>query len=163
MFVLKGALGLIDEGEADWKIICINVNDPLAEKLNDINDVDTVMPGFLDATRDWFKVYKMPTGKPANNFAKDGKFYDRKFALEIVNHDFECWKNFIEGCYNAEPEKMKGIKMENTTLDVNTALKMTKEQVEAELAESTKPFIAEPAANDKVTIDTVHYIQRANL
>lgn len=53
--------------------------------------------------------------------------------------------------------------MENTQLDVNPALKMTKEQVQAEIAESAKPFIPEPAAKDKVTIDTVHYIQRANL
>ena len=42
-----GALGLIDEGEADWKIICIDVNDPLADKLNDINDVETHFPGLL--------------------------------------------------------------------------------------------------------------------
>ena len=29
-----GVLGLIDEGESDWKIIAIDVTDPLAEKLN---------------------------------------------------------------------------------------------------------------------------------
>jgi inorganic pyrophosphatase len=35
------------KGETDWKVIAIDVNDPLAENLNDINDVDKVMPGFL--------------------------------------------------------------------------------------------------------------------
>jgi inorganic pyrophosphatase len=29
-----GALCLIDQGEADWKVVAINVNDPLAERLN---------------------------------------------------------------------------------------------------------------------------------
>lgn len=152
-----GALGLIDEGEADWKIICINVNDALAENLNDINDVETVMPGLLDATRDWFKIYKIPTGKPANNFAADGKFYDRAFALDIINHDFKCWENLARGGYDAEPEKKKGIRMENTTL----ADKMSNENVRV-IVEEAKPFVPVPAANDKQTIDTVHYINRAN-
>ena len=56
-----GTLGLIDEGEADWKIIVIDVNDPIADKLNDIGDVEAHLPGLLEATRDWFKIYKIPT------------------------------------------------------------------------------------------------------
>ena len=35
------------QGETDWKPIAIDVNDPLAENLNDIHDVDKIMPGFL--------------------------------------------------------------------------------------------------------------------
>lgn len=27
-------MALIDEGETDWKVIAIDINDPLAEKLN---------------------------------------------------------------------------------------------------------------------------------
>ena len=42
-----GVFAMIDEGETDWKVICIDVTDPLAENLNDIHDVDKVMPGFL--------------------------------------------------------------------------------------------------------------------
>jgi inorganic pyrophosphatase len=29
-----GTMAMIDEGETDWKIIAIDVNDPLAPKLN---------------------------------------------------------------------------------------------------------------------------------
>ena len=29
-----GTFALIDEGETDWKVICIDVNDPLAAKMN---------------------------------------------------------------------------------------------------------------------------------
>jgi Inorganic pyrophosphatase len=29
-----GIIALIDEGETDWKVIAINIHDPLAEKLN---------------------------------------------------------------------------------------------------------------------------------
>ena len=42
-----GVFAMIDEGETDWKVIAIDVTDPLAENLNDIHDVDKIMPGFL--------------------------------------------------------------------------------------------------------------------
>uniref|UniRef100_A0A8D2DX56 inorganic diphosphatase n=1 Tax=Sciurus vulgaris TaxID=55149 RepID=A0A8D2DX56_SCIVU len=34
-----GILAMIDEGETDWKVIAINVDDPDAANYNDINDV----------------------------------------------------------------------------------------------------------------------------
>jgi inorganic pyrophosphatase len=36
---------MIDDGELDWKIIAIDSKDPLASKLNDINDVEVNLPG----------------------------------------------------------------------------------------------------------------------
>ena len=35
------------QGETDWKVMAIVASDPLAENLNDINDVEKLMPGFL--------------------------------------------------------------------------------------------------------------------
>ena len=58
-----GTLAMIDEGETDWKMLAIDTRDPLAEKLNDIDDINTHMPGFLAATVEWFKIYKMPDGE----------------------------------------------------------------------------------------------------
>ena len=31
---ILGTVALIDEGETDWKIFCIDVNDPLAKDMN---------------------------------------------------------------------------------------------------------------------------------
>ena len=31
-----GVLAMIDDGETDWKVFCIDVNDPDSDKLNDI-------------------------------------------------------------------------------------------------------------------------------
>jgi len=73
-----GVMLLVDEGETDWKIIVIDVKDPLAEKVNDIHDVEKHMPGLLDATVEWFRFYKVPDGKPVNEVAFDGKFKDRR-------------------------------------------------------------------------------------
>ena len=35
-----GVYAMIDDGELDWKIIAISTSDPLAEKLNDVEDVE---------------------------------------------------------------------------------------------------------------------------
>ena len=50
-----GLLAMIDDGETDWKMMVIDVNDPQAADLNNLEDVERLMPGFLAATRDWFR------------------------------------------------------------------------------------------------------------
>ncbi|XP_009324246.1 PREDICTED: inorganic pyrophosphatase [Pygoscelis adeliae] len=90
-----GMLALIDEGETDWKIIAINVEDPEADNYNDINDVRRMKPGYLEATVDWFKRYKVPDGKPENQFAFNGEFKDKDFAVNIIKSTHEHWKALI--------------------------------------------------------------------
>merc|ERR1711879_436037 len=77
--------------------ICIDVEDPDADKLNDISDVEKVKPGFLDATREWFKIYKVPDGKPLNNFAFDGAYKDKAFAEKFIHETHGFWKAAIGG------------------------------------------------------------------
>jgi inorganic pyrophosphatase len=71
-------MALLDEGETDWKIIVIDVNDPLAPRLNDIEDVERHLPGLLRATNEWFRIYKIPDGKPENQFAFSGECKNKK-------------------------------------------------------------------------------------
>ncbi|KAG5439338.1 hypothetical protein PCK2_000836, partial [Pneumocystis canis] len=68
-----GAMALLDEGETDWKIIVIDVNDPLASKLSDVEDIERHLPGLIRATNEWFRIYKIPDGKPENSFAFSGE------------------------------------------------------------------------------------------
>ena len=35
-----GAYAMIDDGELDWKIVCIRADDPLADRINDIEDAE---------------------------------------------------------------------------------------------------------------------------
>jgi len=92
-----GMLAMIDEGETDWKLIAIARGDPLEDKLNDISDVEKYMPGFLDDTRRWFRVYKMPQDKPANTFGFGGEFQNKQFANRIIKETNESWKKLIGG------------------------------------------------------------------
>jgi len=57
---ILGTMALLDEGETDWKLIAIDVNDPLAPKLNDIEDVERHLPGLLRATNEFWRIYKAP-------------------------------------------------------------------------------------------------------
>jgi len=92
---ILGVIALLDEGETDWKLIAIDVNDPLAPQLNDIYDVDQYLPGLLAATFEWFRVYKIPAGKPVNSFGFNGEFKDRAFALNIIEETHQFWKKLI--------------------------------------------------------------------
>lgn len=90
-----GTLALIDEGETDWKVITINVNDPAAAQLNDIGDVDKVFPGLLKATVEWFKIYKIPDGKPENQFAFNGEAKNAAFALSTITEVHQFWTSLV--------------------------------------------------------------------
>ncbi|CCH45122.1 Inorganic pyrophosphatase [Wickerhamomyces ciferrii] len=92
-----GVMALLDEGETDWKVIVIDINDPLAPKLNDIEDVERHLPGLLRATNEWFRVYKIPDGKPENQFAFSGEAKNKKYAEEVIRETNEAWENLIQG------------------------------------------------------------------
>merc|ERR1719161_149158 len=89
-----GALAMIDEGELDWKVIAVAVDDPLAETMNDINDVpDAVISGI----REWFRWYKTPDGKPLNAFGFDEKALNKAEAVKIIDETHAAWKKLMAG------------------------------------------------------------------
>jgi len=88
-----GVLAMIDDGETDWKVICINVDDVMASKLNDIGDVEREMPGMVDVLREWLRNYKTVDGKPENTFGLDERALDREYALNVINETHGFWKS----------------------------------------------------------------------
>lgn len=55
-------------GMACPQVIGIDVDDPLAKDLNDIADVEKLLPGYVSGIREWFRWYKTPDDKPLNAF-----------------------------------------------------------------------------------------------
>ena len=92
-----GIMALLDEGETDWKVIVIDVRDPLASRMNDIEDVERQLPGLIRATNEWFRIYKIPDGKPENNFAFSGEAKNKKYATEIIHECHEAWRRLVMG------------------------------------------------------------------
>jgi len=92
-----GVMALLDEEETDWKIIVVDVNDPLAPKLNDVEDVERHLPGLLRATNEWFRIYKIPDGKPENQFAFSGECKNKKYAMDVIRECSEAWEKLVTG------------------------------------------------------------------
>ncbi|CAD7084379.1 unnamed protein product [Hermetia illucens] len=93
---ILGTLALIDEGETDWKILAIDVKDPLADQVNDIADIEKHFPGLLRATVEWFKIYKIPDGKPENQFAFNGEAKNAAFATNVVAETHKFWQGLVK-------------------------------------------------------------------
>lgn len=149
---LLGVLGLIDEGETDWKVLSIDVTDPLALRLNDVNDINTHMPGLLEATHDWFKIYKMPAGKPANQFAFDGDTKDRAFATAVVMHTHQHWKDLVEG------NKPNQFNLSCVNINIDSSPHQVSAVQANSYTDDLTPAGEESALPDDV--DKVHYVNR---
>lgn len=79
-----GALAVIDQGETDWKILAIDVRDPLADKIDGPADIDMWMPGLLDSMKYWFTVYKIPEGKGENGIGLRGMVKDPLYVHLLI-------------------------------------------------------------------------------
>jgi inorganic pyrophosphatase len=86
-----GVLGMIDDGETDWKVFVIRLDDPLAAKMSDIGDLERELPGAVSALREWLRVYKVPEGKPLNAFALGEKALDAAYARGVVAQTHAAW------------------------------------------------------------------------
>jgi len=109
-----GIMALLDEGETDWKVIVVDVQDPLASKLNDIEDVERHLPGLIRATNEWFRIYKIPDGKPENTFAFSGEAKNKKYATEIIHECHEAWRRLITGESPAGEKSIANITIKNS-------------------------------------------------
>jgi len=94
---ILGVLCMIDDGEADWKLVTIDANDKWAPFLNDIEDVEKLLPGQLEAIREWFRTYKIPDGKPPNVFGLDEKFMNKSYAMGVIKECNHAWRDLITG------------------------------------------------------------------
>jgi len=91
-----GTYAMIDEGETDWKVVGIDLEDPLANKLNDVDDIEKHLPGKLKEVFEFLRDYKIPDGKPPNHFAFEGALKDKKFALEVIEETHKEWKALVD-------------------------------------------------------------------
>lgn len=92
---ILGSLAMIDDGELDWKVIVVDVIDPLSQELFDIHHVFVKCPGLLETTRQWFRDYKLADGKPENEFAFNGKYRSQKETVQTLLECNRAWKRLV--------------------------------------------------------------------
>jgi inorganic pyrophosphatase len=90
-----GVIGLIDSGETDWKVVAISTEDPAAQFMEDIGDVNRIRPGILHALVEWLRKYKSLSGV-INLFAFDGVPQNRAYAESVIDLAHEHWAKLIE-------------------------------------------------------------------
>ena len=97
MVKVIGALGMVDGGELDWKIVVVDAADVLAAEVDDVAQLSAEHPltKRLEAVRDWFRDYKLPDGKPANEFSNGGKYYSKAEALKVVAGQHKLWTALV--------------------------------------------------------------------
>ncbi|RMX79328.1 hypothetical protein D0867_16491, partial [Hortaea werneckii] len=164
-----GTMALLDEGETDWKIIVIDVNDPLAPKLNDIEDVERHLPGLLRATNEWFRIYKIPDGKPENQFAFSGECKNRKYAMDVVRECAEAWEKLITGktpkgeisLYVLDLKMLDFVTFANLVYSANTSVPHSNDRTDAAKLNIPKGDNQPPAPIDP-SIDKWFYISGAS-
>ncbi|XP_045212677.2 uncharacterized protein LOC123563750 [Mercenaria mercenaria] len=152
---ILGVMCLVDEGETDWKILCIDVNDPLAPQLNDVEDIERVMPGFIKATREWFIIYKIPDGKPPNKFAFSGEAKNREFALKVIEETHVQWQKLV-GDGEAKRGSMKCL---NVSV-ASSPYKIEPEQTKAIIEQTAAVAPPDDLPED---VDKWHYIPASAL
>ena len=50
----------------------------------------------IQATVEWFRIYKMPTGKPPNKFAFQGQAKGKDFANGVVTEMHAQWQSLVD-------------------------------------------------------------------
>jgi len=101
-----GVLALIDEGECDWKVLCIATDDPHAENIKKLADVERVFPNLIDQIRTWYRDYKIPDGKPQNKYAFNGEAKDVEYTKAVIA---DCHKDWVKLVNNPELGKKHGV------------------------------------------------------
>lgn len=91
-----GAVCLIDEGQADWKVLAINVDSggPLAGA-ESIEDVERIAPGRIQQVLQWMDDFKQHGKKDGEEVKLHFEIHDAKKAIEIIEGDHSSWYQLI--------------------------------------------------------------------
>jgi inorganic pyrophosphatase len=99
-----GILGMIDDGQTDWKVLGISTSDPLADRVHTLADAEREMPGAVRAATLWLRRYKVLKKGKENTFLYDGVCQDEAFAMQIIEETNAAWERML---LRAEAEAAK--------------------------------------------------------
>ncbi|KAJ7508690.1 inorganic diphosphatase [Mycena galericulata] len=109
-----GLLAPRDEGILRYTLLTIDTADPLAARLRSIADVDRECPGLITATKEWFRLYKLPDGKEENTIEFDGEVKGVDFAEQIVRKAHEAWRNLVTSSTRSTSVDLSNVTIHNS-------------------------------------------------
>ncbi|KAI9155456.1 Inorganic pyrophosphatase [Paramyrothecium foliicola] len=91
-----GGLAMIDDETTDWKVIVIDVKDPLAALIDSVEDLETYRPGLAESFHDWFIYYKV-LRSGALNFIVENKYQNSTFMRSKIEESHGFWEKLLRG------------------------------------------------------------------
>jgi inorganic pyrophosphatase len=93
---ILGGLAVNDGNETDWKILGIDIKDPIAPLVNTYEDVEKYRPGTIQAFRDWFTYYKVARGDSLIPII--GETYQNvSFIVDTIEQSHGYWQDLVSG------------------------------------------------------------------
>eukprot|EP00929_Paragymnodinium_shiwhaense_P071816 TRINITY_DN36472_c1_g1_i1.p1 TRINITY_DN36472_c1_g1~~TRINITY_DN36472_c1_g1_i1.p1 ORF type:complete len:477 (-),score=81.70 TRINITY_DN36472_c1_g1_i1:417-1847(-) len=89
-----GAVCLIDEGQADWKVLVVNTeaDDPLAQA-SSVDDVERIAPGRIAECLKWIDDFKRSSGK--DDATLHFQIHKETEARELIAADHLSWQKLV--------------------------------------------------------------------
>ncbi|KAI8060268.1 inorganic pyrophosphatase [Gongronella butleri] len=109
-----GVLAMVDSDETDWKLLTIDVKDPLASKINDVYDIDVQKPGLLSQITKFLITYKLPSGGARNIIAFNSKPQSKAYAVPLVFETHNYWKALVNGTTVAKEISKENYSLRNS-------------------------------------------------
>ena len=70
--------------------------------INNINDVNKLMPGVISGIREWFRWYKTPDNKPLNTFGYNEQCLDSDIAIKVIEETHSHYMHLRQGKSNID-------------------------------------------------------------
>ncbi|KFA66697.1 hypothetical protein S40285_05004 [Stachybotrys chlorohalonatus IBT 40285] len=96
-----GGLPMIDDEATDWKVIVIDINDPLAALVDTVADLEQYRPGLAQSMHDWFIYYKVLRGSGLNTIVNNG-YVDAPAMHHHIAESHSFWQNLVRGVTQVE-------------------------------------------------------------
>lgn len=82
-------------GESSWKVVAIDINDPLADEIHELSDIVKHCPGLMKGTLEWLKLTQIADGKPDNRQGYGGEVRGIGYTQNIVKEYNTLWRQLI--------------------------------------------------------------------
>lgn len=99
-YLVLGVIGLIDQGEMDYKILGMEVNEASERSIKTLDDYRRFQSGQLDDIMVWFRDYKLWEGKSQNKFLWNGEIKGAQHAMDLIRESNDSYKSLL-----ARPEQ----------------------------------------------------------
>ncbi|RJE26460.1 Inorganic pyrophosphatase [Aspergillus sclerotialis] len=142
-----GAFAVLENGKTDWKIVVVDIQNPISEKINGMSDIEKHMPGYVETMLEWFRVYKIPdhgeTGR--NEIGMGGRIEGREFTHDLLKASHKSWKKVL-----TEPTMETKVSMADVRIEDNN--------LAAQIPKQPKDEAAQKAIFDSSMANKCHYI-----